>query len=73
MEQTYQPGDKVVVVGGPDAERSATVVNNYEVIYGNDLTDGAVVRFNDGKPSNAPVVGQSGVVREFSSAKLRCA
>jgi hypothetical protein len=45
----------------------------HEGIYGNDLTDGAVVRFNDGKPSNSLVAGRTGVVREFGSGKLRCA
>lgn len=73
MAQTYQPGDKVVVVSGPDAERVATVVDNYQSIYGDDLTDGALVRFIDQKPSNAPLAGQMGVAREYRSAMLRCA
>ncbi|HEY5486339.1 MAG TPA: hypothetical protein VIK06_01715 [Candidatus Limnocylindrales bacterium] len=71
MAQTYQPGDKVVVVSGPDAERSATVVDNYRNVYGDDLTDGALVRFDDDKPSNDPVNGQRGLEREFGSAHLR--
>jgi hypothetical protein len=71
MAQTYGPGDKVVVVSGPDAERSATVVDNYERVYGDDLTDGALVRFDDDKRSNDPVAGQMGVEREFGSAMLR--
>jgi hypothetical protein len=71
MVQTYQPRDKVVVVTGPDAGRSATVIDNYRSVYGDDLTDGALVRFNDDLPSNDPVAGQAGVEREFSSAKLR--
>lgn len=73
MAQTYQPRDRVVVVTGPDAGRSATVVDNYKIVYGDDLTDGALVRFNDNKPSNEPVAGQTGVEREFGSAKLRLA
>jgi ribosomal protein L24 len=73
MAQTYQPRDRVVVVTGPDAGRSATVVDNYQIVYGDDLTDGALVRFNDNKPSNEPVAGQTGVEREFGSAKLRLA
>ena len=36
-----------------------------------DLIDGALVKFNDKKPSNAPVAGQMGVSREFGSANLR--
>jgi hypothetical protein len=71
MAQTYEPGDKVVVVSGPDAERPATVVDNYKNVYGDDLTDGALVRFDDNEPSNDPVVGQMGVEREFGSAMLR--
>lgn len=73
MAQTYQPGDKVVVVEGPDAGRSATVVDNYQSVYGDDLTDGALVKFTDGMPSNEPAPGQTGVEREFSSSKLQLA
>ena len=29
MAQTYEPGDKVVVVSGPDEGREATVVDNF--------------------------------------------
>ena len=71
MAQTYKPDDKVVVVDGPDAGRKAVVVDNYEGVYGDDLTDGALVRFDDEKPSNDPVAGQIGVEREFKSAALR--
>ena len=71
MAQTYQPKDQVVVLTGPDAGRAATVVDNYWIVYGDDLTDGALVRFSDDRPSNDPVAGQMGVEREFSSAKLR--
>jgi hypothetical protein len=71
VAQTYQAGDKVVVVSGPDEGREATVVDNFRIVYGDDLTDGALVRFEDDKPSNAPVNGQMGVEREFSSAMLR--
>jgi ribosomal protein L24 len=71
MSQTYQPGDKVVVVSGPDEGRAATVVDNYEGIYGDDLIDGALVRFNDAKSSNDPAAGQRGVGREFRSTLLR--
>jgi ribosomal protein L24 len=71
MSQTYQPGDKVVVVSGPDAGRAGTVVANFKSVYGDDLTDGALVRFDDDKPSNDPVAGQVGVEREFPSALLR--
>ena len=71
MAQTYQPDDKVVVLSGPDAGRSGVVVDNYEGVYGDDLTDGALVRFDDEKPSNDPVSGQGGVEREFKSAMLR--
>jgi ribosomal protein L24 len=71
MAQTYQSGDKVMVVDGPDAGRSATVVDNYEGVYGDDLTDGALVQFDDRKPSNDPVAGQAGVAREFRSSMLR--
>jgi hypothetical protein len=70
MAQTYQPEDKVVIASGPDVGRLATVVENFEGIYGDDLTDGALVRFDDDKPSNDPVAGQ-GVKREFRSAMLR--
>ena len=70
MAQTYQPDDKVVIVSGPDAGRQATVVDNYEGVYGDDLTDGALVRFVDGRPSHEPVAGQ-GVEREFKSNLLR--
>ena len=71
MAQTYEPGDKVVVVSGPDADRPATVVDNYRNVYGDDLTDGALVRFDDDQPSKAPVAGQMGIEREFGSAMLR--
>ena len=71
MPQTYSTGDKVVVVSGPDAERRATVVDNYDGVYGDDLTDGALIQFDDGKPSNDPVAGQNGVTREFRSSNLR--
>jgi hypothetical protein len=71
MSQTYQPRDVVVVVTGPDAGRSATVVSNYRAVYGDDLTDGALVKFTDNKPTNEPVAGQTGVEREFGSARLR--
>ena len=71
MAQTYHPDDKVVVVSGPDAGRNATVVDNYEGVYGDDLTDGALVRFDDKKPSKDPVAGQNGVAREFKSDILR--
>lgn len=71
MAQTYHPRDMVVVVTGPDAGRSATVVDNYRAVYGDDLTDGALVRFTDNKPTNEPVQGQTGVEREFGSARLR--
>jgi hypothetical protein len=71
MAQTYQPEDKVVIESGPDVGRLATVVENFEGIYGDDLTDGALVRFSDGKRSNDPVAGQIGVKREFRSAMLR--
>ena len=71
MAQTYEPGDKVVIVSGPDAGRSATVVDNFQNVYGDDLTDGALVSFDDEKSSNDPVAGQVGVEREFASAMLR--
>lgn len=71
MAQTYQANDKVVIVSGPDAGREATVVDNYKGVYGDDMTDGALVRFVDGKPSNDPVAGQVGVEREFRSNLLR--
>jgi hypothetical protein len=71
MAQTYQPNDKVVVVSGPDAGRRATVVDNYHGVYGDDLSDGALVRFDDEKPSNDPVAGQAGVAREFKAELLR--
>jgi hypothetical protein len=73
MAQTYQPRDKVVVLTGLDGGRSATVVANYRAVYGDDLSDGALVKFTDDKPTNEPVAGQTGVEREFSSAKLRLA
>jgi ribosomal protein L24 len=69
--QTYEPGDKVLVVRGPDTGRLGTVVDNYEGVYGDDMTDGALVRFDDGQPSNDPVAGQRGVGREFRSDMLR--
>jgi ribosomal protein L24 len=71
MAQTYQPNDKVVILSGPDAGREAIVVDNYRSVYGDDLTDGALVRFEDGEPSKNPVEGQMGVEREFSSSMLR--
>ena len=70
MAQTYQPDDKVVVVDGPDAGRSGRVVDNYEGVYGDDLTDGALVRFDDRKPSKEAVGGQ-GLEHEFRSNHLR--
>jgi hypothetical protein len=71
MAQTYQPRDRVVVLNGPDGGRPATVVANYKAVYGDDLTDGALVKFTDDKPTNEPVAGQTGVEREFASNKLR--
>jgi ribosomal protein L24 len=71
MTQTYQPNDKVVILSGPDEGRLGTVVDNYEGVYGDDLSDGALVRFDDEKPSKDPVAGQEGVEREFGSAVLR--
>jgi ribosomal protein L24 len=71
MAQTYEPGDKVVVVSGPDADRAGVVVDNYRGVYGDDLTDGALIHFEDEKPSNAPVSGQAGVEREFNASLLR--
>jgi hypothetical protein len=71
MAQTFHPDDRVVGVKGPDAGRSATGVDNYKGVYGDDLTDGALVRFDDQEPSNDPVAGQTGVTREFSSEMLR--
>lgn len=71
MVQTYQPDDKVVIVSGPDAGRSGTVVDNFSVVYGDDLEDGALVQFDDGKPSKDPVAGQVGVEREFKASLLR--
>jgi ribosomal protein L24 len=73
MAQTYQPQDAVVVMTGPDAGRSGTVVDNFRIVYGDDLTDGALVRFNDNQPTKDPVAGQMGVEREFGSSKLRLA
>ena len=71
MAQTYQPGDKVEIVSGPDAGRKATVVDNFEIVYGDDITDGALVQFDDRRPSNDPVAGQMGQGREFRSNMLR--
>jgi ribosomal protein L24 len=71
MPQTYSSGDRVIVVSGPDAGRQAVVVDNYAIVYGDDLTDGALVRFEDGRSSNDPVAGQVGVSREFASSNLR--
>jgi hypothetical protein len=71
MPQTYQPGDKVVITSGPDADRTGTVVDNYRGVYGDDLTDGALVRFDDEQPSKDPVAGQIGVEREFGTSMLR--
>lgn len=71
MAQTYQPGDKVVIVSGPDAGRPATVVDNFQNVYGDDITDGALVQFDDDQASNNPVAGQTGVAREFRSTMLR--
>ena len=70
MAQTYQHGDKVMIVSGPDAGRTGTVVDNFESVYGDDLTDGALVQFDDRQPSNDPVAGQMGVEREFLSKML---
>jgi ribosomal protein L24 len=71
MPQTYHPGDKVEVVSGPDAGRAATVVDNYKGVYDDDLTDGALVQFDDGEPSKQPVAGQMGLKRELPAAMLR--
>jgi ribosomal protein L24 len=71
MAQTYQSGDKVVVASGPDAGRTAVVVDNFEGVYGDDITDGALVDFEDHQPSNDPVAGQVGQGREFRAAALR--
>jgi ribosomal protein L24 len=73
MPQTYHHGDKVVIVSGPDAGRMATVVDNFEDVYGDDLIDGALVKFDDGFPSNDPVPGQEGVEREFRTKFLHSA
>ena len=73
MAQTYQPADKVVVTTGPDAGRPGIVVDNFRIVYGDDLTDGALVRFSDDLPTRDPVAGQMGVEREFGSSKLRLA
>lgn len=71
MPQTFQPDDRVKIVSGPDAGRKAIVVDNFKGVYGDDLEDGALVRFEDGKPSNDPVPGQQGVEREFRAKLLR--
>lgn len=71
MTQTYQPDDKVVIVSGPDEGRTGVVVDNFAGVYGDDLEDGALVRFDDDKPSNDPVQGQVGLEREFRAALLR--
>jgi ribosomal protein L24 len=71
MAQTYQPGDKVVVLSGPDAGRKAVVVDNFQGVYGDDITDGALIDFEDQKPSNDPVSGQVGQEREFRAALLQ--
>jgi hypothetical protein len=71
MAQTYHSGDKVVITNGPDEGRAATVIDNFGNVYGDDITDGALVKFDDGKPSNDPVAGQSGVGREFRATHLR--
>jgi ribosomal protein L24 len=71
MPQTYQPGDKVVIVSGPDSGRKATVVDNFKGVYDDDLEDGALVQFDDHRPSNEPVQGQMGVEREFRAAMLK--
>ena len=70
MPQTFQAGDKVVITSGPDAERTGTVVDNYRGVYGDDLTDGALVHFEDDQPSKDPAAGQ-GVEHEFRSKMLR--
>ena len=71
MAQTYEPQDKVVVTAGPDAGRSATVVDNFRMVYGDDLTDGALVRINDGvlsnaAPERAKSTSRRGIVRPAS-------
>jgi hypothetical protein len=71
VPQSYQPDDRVEIVSGPDAGRRAIVVDNFKGVYDDDLEDGALVRFEDGKPSNDPVPGQVGVEREFKAAELR--
>jgi ribosomal protein L24 len=71
MAQTFQSDDKVVVTTGPDNGRKGTVVDNFEGVYGDDITDGALVRFDDNKPTKDPVKGQNGVSREFRSGSLR--
>jgi hypothetical protein len=68
MSQTFVADDKVIVVSGPDADRHGTVVDNFAGVYGDDLTDGALVRFDDGKPSHNP---GAGVTHEFKSSLLR--
>jgi ribosomal protein L24 len=71
MAQTYHSGDKVVVASGPDAGRKAVVVDNFQGVYGDDITDGALIDFDDHKPSNDPVAGQVGQGREFRAELLR--
>ena len=70
--QTYQPNDRVMITNGADEGRKATVVANFRAIYGDDLTDGALVQFDDGMPSKEPAPGQRGLKREFRSSMLRC-
>ena len=71
MAQTFEPNDKVVVLNGPDEGRKATVINNYKEVYGDDVMDGAVVRFADGKPSLNPVAGKMTSTREYNSSALK--
>ena len=71
MAQTFQPNDRVVVVDGPDAGREGVVVDNYKGVYGDDVSDGALVHFVDGQPSKGPAVGNSGAGHEFAARHLR--
>ena len=71
MTQTFHSDDHVVVVDGPDAGREGVVIDNYKGVYGDDISDGALVRFVDGQPSKDPAADHGGAGHEFSARHLQ--
>ena len=69
MSQTFNSNDHVVVIDGPDAGREGVVIDNYKSVYGDDISDGALIRFLDGLPGKGASTGHTG--HEFSARHLK--